>query len=174
MTICGTYLTSKPITDMLTDLIYEIRKAVIEKMMAPLNADLEARAKYTPYCANSWDTQDRSLCDAAVLSSIHRGMIMIKGSLVPKESCYTTESVVQLALWLFPLMAVVQTPHYDTQCSLKDKYSQHNTSLHDSIPEVVQQALKPSHRDYMASQRSKTGLASQPGTQPMQRYWKLT
>ncbi|KAK3400229.1 hypothetical protein B0T20DRAFT_180277 [Sordaria brevicollis] len=160
------------------DLISKIRKAVIEKIIAPVHEDLEARVDSTPCCTQgtSWNTIERGLCDAAVLGSIHRGMIKHGGDILPKFSFCISESPVQLASWLFPLMAQIQTLQNSAhqQCSLKEKYSKYNKALQDSIPEIVQQALKPGHKEYMASQRLKTGLAEKTETKLEPTYWGLT
>ncbi|KAL0472033.1 hypothetical protein QR685DRAFT_604972 [Neurospora intermedia] len=159
-------------TDVL-DVIFNIRKAVIEKMTAPLIEDLEALVDSTPRCTTSSisNTSTRRLCDAAVLGSIHRGMIQRRGSILPRESSCITESVVHLASELFPMMDEIQTlESHSSQCSLKDKYKKHNITLHDGVTTIARGFLTPEHRAYMASKRSKTGLENQPALS-RQRYW---
>ncbi|KAK3488019.1 uncharacterized protein B0T23DRAFT_407201 [Neurospora hispaniola] len=159
-------------TDVL-DVICNIRKAVIEKMVAPLNEDLEALVNSTPRCTFKSDhhTRTRRLCDAAVLGSIHRGMIQRRGSILPRESSCITESVVHLASELFPMMDEIQTIEFhSTKCSLKDKYRKHNSTLHDSVITIAREFLTPRHLVYMALQRSKTGLENQ-CAHSTERYW---
>lgn len=161
-----------------TDTINEIRQEVIKRMIAPLHEDIEARIKSTTCCTegNVYDKNGRSLCDAAVLGSIYRGMMKQGGGILPKDSSCVTESVMQLGSWLFPMMAEIQTHHNGNaqKCNLREKYRKHNKTLQDSIPDIVQQCLKSTHKEYMASQRSKIGVANHPETTAKLNYWKLT
>ncbi|KAK3502949.1 hypothetical protein B0T13DRAFT_462171 [Neurospora crassa] len=159
-------------TDVL-DVISNIRKEVIEKMTAPLIEDLEALVSSTPRCTfvSAHHTRTRRLCDAAVLGSIHRGMIQRRGSILPRESSCITESVVHLASELFPMMDKIQTVEvHSTKCSLKDKYRKHNSTLHDSVNTIAGEFLTPRHRVYMTLRRSKAGLENQ-CAHSTERYW---
>lgn len=170
--LCPPFLI-EVVADLWIDVIFNIRKAVIEKMTAPLIEDLEALVDSTPRCTTSSisNTSTRRLCDAAVLGSIHRGMIQRRGSILPRESSCITESVVHLASELFPMMDEIQTlESHSSQCSLKDKYKKHNITLHDGVTTIARGFLTPEHRAYMASKRSKTGLENQPALS-RQRYW---
>lgn len=161
------------VADLSIDVICNIRKAVVEKMIAPLNEDLEALVDSTPRCTfvGSHHTRTRRLCDAAVLGSIHRGMIQRRGSILPRESSCITESVVHLASELFPMMDEIQTVEvHSTRCSLKDKYKKHNSTLHDNVITIAREFLTPRHRVYMVLQRSKTGLENQ-CAHSSERYW---
>ena len=168
----------QPNADLPIEVISKIRKTVIEKMIAPLNEDLEARLKPTTCCTQDTvlDSAGRSLCDAAILGSIYRGMIMRQGRILPKDSFCITQSVMELGSWLFPLMAEVHTYSYHghQMCSLQEKYKKHNLTLQASIPNIVRECLKPSHKEYMASQRLKIGVASHPEPKVNLRLWKLT
>lgn len=121
------------------------------------------------------------MCDAAVIDQIHRSMLQVRGGTLPRSVFDINDSVVELASWLFLLMSAMPTLHTTAysrralECHPRSKFSKLNEEIHKSIPALVASSIKPSHKEYMARQRVKTGLvmAKEQDRSTLHRYWRL-
>lgn len=136
--------------------------------------------KATPYCkVLDIDADKRMLCDDVNLGRMYRDIQTTRGGLLSRS---VEDSVVELASWLFPMMSKIPTVHgaderprnypEGWECFLVPKYRTLCYKIQQVIiPSVVAGLIKPSHREYMAAQRAKFGLAMRDNKMSPCRYW---
>ncbi|KAK3337846.1 hypothetical protein B0H65DRAFT_476991 [Neurospora tetraspora] len=151
------------------DTISKIRLDLLQKLISPVHEVLDARTKQQPFCPqnNPYNPGATKACDAAVLGNIYREMVQARGAVLSEFAADINDSVVNLAAWIFSFMAKIEGIHQGpfgtaAPCAPKSKFQDLNKSIHDSIPAVVAGFMEPGYKEYMAKQRSKTGVALPP------------
>ncbi|KAK1775204.1 hypothetical protein QBC45DRAFT_335844 [Copromyces sp. CBS 386.78] len=163
------------------NIISSIRETLLTKLVTPIHEELDSRIRSDSYYCRSTESPGSSVCDAVVIGQIHRNMLQVRGSTLPRSVSDINDSVVELASWLFSLMSAIPTLHTEAynrralECHPRRKFSKLNKKIHESIPALVASSINPSHKEYMAKQRVKTGLvmATEQDRSKLRRYWTL-
>ncbi|KAK3955848.1 hypothetical protein QBC32DRAFT_367509 [Pseudoneurospora amorphoporcata] len=163
------------------DIISSIRETLLTNLVTPIHEELDSRIRSDSYYCRSTKSPASSVCDAVVIGQIHRNMLQVRGSTLPRSVSDINDSVVELASWLFSLMSAIPTLHTEAdnrralECHPRRKFSKLNKKIHESIPALVASSINPSHKEYMAKQRVKTGLvmATEQDRSKLRRYWTL-
>lgn len=156
--------TSEPNTNShSTEAIAEIRLKVIETLISSVHGALDTRMNPTPYCTHR-NPKTASDCDAAVVGRIYRAMLQKRGELLPRSPSDIKESAADLATWIFGFMSQTEgihheiSGHYYPRCSPKAEFGMLSSFLTLSLQHMVDYSMKPGCKEYMAKQRTKTGL----------------
>ncbi|KAK3400230.1 hypothetical protein B0T20DRAFT_180275 [Sordaria brevicollis] len=151
------------------DVIHSVRKEALSMITSAIDKDVTRRraATFPKVCpgpqnqrhSGGWgETGSAALCDAAILGGI---MIHLDARLIPSSSVYflgILDTIVQVASGLFPKIKLIEYLPGHARCSLKTQYEILDKKIHEDLPKIVAKHIKPAHKEYMKSQRSKTGI----------------
>ncbi|KAK3488018.1 uncharacterized protein B0T23DRAFT_407200 [Neurospora hispaniola] len=163
------------------DVLLSIRKKVLSMIAMAVDDDVVSR-RYPPLgtaCSASQNHNSgrvrgtATLCDAAIFG----GLLIHMDQRLTNRGTIKTDSVVQVAASVFSNIKLIEVLPNHTQCSLHRKYEALDQEIHERLPGLVAEHIKPAHRKYMEKQRNKTGieLSSQAERKQTQastrRYW---
>ena len=138
---------------------------LLDKLISPVHEVMDARMGEYPVCTHESpkNVAAARTCDAAVIGNIHREMIRTRGALLSKSADKIKESVAAMGSFIFSMMRSIQGTHRPSyqdmpSCCPQPRFRVLAKSIHNGIPAVVARWMKQSYEEYMAKQRTKTGL----------------